>query len=1775
MLAQTLTLFDVDASSWPKMKAKFFAISQNGTLQRPVLAELGMTENGTGRIITRVNCPAFSKPRDISAVLVVDISGSMSRLRGGVRNLDIAKIAAGAFVESLPDVGSECAVTSFDNFNYLDQDFTSDKVQLVAAINALKAASGTNYNAALIDPAAGGLLVSAAGKNEKVIIMLTDGQAAVPSVGTIIATAKQQKCAIYVVTLGMSCPQSLRDIATQTGGNYFEDVTTAEDAKRVYQTIMQISQGSEPCVVEWESIVSCQSSQTIATLEWQAVTSSAEYIPPTGSGPGVVVIPQSIKMGVVAPGVTKDTSIVIKAYLTDFVISNISLKSGSTAFSIVGVTYPIILAADSSKRITVRYKPTDSTTNYTVFEIQAGSCPSFFSMQGGFPGKSSTARTLKVVHPNGGELFAVGSDTVITWQGIAPADRVALEYSIDAGKSWILLTDSATGLTYDWKNIPLPASVSCLVRAQQWSESGPIEQAPKITWQRNLGGTDYEEARSIIQTYDGGYLMAGHTASGDGDVGLKRGNRDCWVVKLDVLGNIQWKNIYGGALTDEVSSIQQTLDGGYIFTGSTNSVDGDVTLNKGAQDVWVVKLNSIGNIVWQKTYGGTASEFGNSIQQTSDGGYIVAGQTSSENGDVTLNKGLSDVWVLKLDQSGDILWQKTYGGSGSEGAQSIQQTNDGGYAFAGFTESNDGDVTNAKGNLDYWVVKINGSGIIEWQKALGGTGVEAAREIQQTKDDGYIVAGSTTSNNGDVTNNKGAQDFWLVKLNSVGDVLWQRVLGGPGVDLAYSVQQTADEQYLVVGSTSSTSGNITENKGIADVWIAKVTVDGNLEWQKTYGGSEADVAYCIKQTTDVGYILAGYTGSSNGDITQRKGGGDCWVVKLSPEGKPFQQDTSDAWFEIVAPKATATEIDMRQCFVGSSKDSTIAPFIRNAGVVKFRVDSMYFTGPDAGAFALLSGIPKYVVRVSGTNLVELTFTPARVGLHNAQIVIITQSDTLRQNVLGTGVQPVLEVVNKLIDFGKVVVGRQKDSVQVVTLKNVSRTDIRITKVTHDGPNTTDFITVAGAPSYLLAAGEELKLNLRYSARELGRTSGQILFTYQGLGSPARVQLFGEGVRGTIALVDSIVDFGKHKVGTQKDSLMVATIKNIGNVPVDIQTVDISGGGLPEFTIQNGSGAPITLMPDSVMLVDLRFSPNKIGLAVADLLFHYDGVGSPARVLLHGEGTGEQIQIANAVINFGSHKLGTFKDSIQAQTLKNIGTASVDISQIRITGADASAFTIQNGSGNNVSIAPGESIRIDLRFTPEKTGLAVADLIYEFVGGGSPAQVRLTGSGTSEKIVVLDTLIDFGTHSVGVRTDSLFVETIRNVGTLPVQITSVTISGVNASDFSILNGTDGPFLLTANNSGYVDVSYTPSVIGMSVAELVYTHSGVGSPARVMLLGSGVEGSIAVVNNEIDFGTHVIGTLADTVAARTIRNISQVPVNVSGIRIVGIDALDFSIQNGTGVGVLLMPGDEIPMDLQYIPVRTGVSLADIFFDHDGAGSPAKVQLIGTGKPPAVTPGIEISVGTHSAYAGREIVIPVHLRGTTTKLPPGETRISVQFAFNPTLLYPLDLPMTKIDDQTAIITINDIYTGTLPSTQIGGLRFESGLGNATSSPLTLLNPTNTLPVTITLVDGEFKTLGICNDGGARLLNPGALPGITAVFPNPASGNPTISFEIVERGFTELYLVDASGKRVQNLYIGIPSDFGLMTLTLNTTALGSGQYFVVLKTPTSVTSSEIQISR
>lgn len=454
-------------------------------------------------------------------------------------------------------------------------------------------------------------------------------------------------------------------------------------------------------------------------------------------------------------------------------------------------------------------------------------------------------------------------------------------------------------------------------------------QAPEIEWQNTIGGGGTEQLYAIEQTADGGYILGGNSGSNiSGDktencIGLF----DFWIVKLNNSGTIEWQNTIGGTSSDNLTSLSQTNDGGYIVGGySQSGISGDKNeANIGSDDYWILKLDSLGNIEWQNTIGGTSSDKLRSLIETSDGGYIAGGTSESIiSGDKTEDsEGLQDYWIIKIDSLGNIEWQNTIGGNASEAQNGLKQTNGGEYLVGGSSNSdisgdkNEASIENPLGNntSDYWILKISNIGVVEWQTTVGGNSEDNLRSVSLSTDGSYgLLGGSSLSgvSADKITENFGDTDYWIISLDSLGEIEWQKGFGGNSSDEFQSFYKTFENGHIMCGySLSGMTGNKSEpNYGMEDYWIIRIDSSGNILWQNTLQGNDQDRANIILQTFEGGYLVGGHSGSNiSPDKTEDNiGNGDFWVVKFFPEDcfvSVFYQDFDEDGY-------------------GNSEDSTLA-----------------------------------------------------------------------------------------------------------------------------------------------------------------------------------------------------------------------------------------------------------------------------------------------------------------------------------------------------------------------------------------------------------------------------------------------------------------------------------------------------------------------------------------------------------------------------------------------------------------------------------------------------------------------------------------------------------------------------------------------------------------------------------------------------------------------------------------------------------------------------------
>ncbi len=511
--AQSISLFQIDPSAYPTIRANVLAIDNEGNPVKLTRENLRLTEGGEEREITLLSCPDPQPIEPVSSVLALDISSSMRELSD--RNMTIARAAAHAWIDGLPLGVSECAITSFTTTSFLNQDFTINSRRLSDAVDNLRPDGGTSYNGGFISPVTGAIPVALRGVHKRVIVFLTDGRAGGDE-DEIVRQALDGDITIHCITIGFEAPPILKNIAERTGGLWFENVETPEQAADIYRLLLTQVGGGAPCTIEWLSKPACDSVREV-TLEESSLpaTTSTSYIAPPAGVIQLNYSPQELRYGVVDPGNSDTRTIRLSAPLNDVTIA--SVTSSDPRFTIESGAAPpgYTIPGGSTQNIIVRFTPTDRSYVFAEITIATLDCEVTVYAAGGQWGGSDGGDPppeIRLLFPNGGERFPVGINTNITWTGVLPTDTVRLDYSIDGGTNWLPVTDRATGLSHPWR-VPNTPSETCLARVSVDSLAGgggtgsPLFRVlHTYTEHRNSGnGGDIVEARF---SPDGGHVAS-------------------------------------------------------------------------------------------------------------------------------------------------------------------------------------------------------------------------------------------------------------------------------------------------------------------------------------------------------------------------------------------------------------------------------------------------------------------------------------------------------------------------------------------------------------------------------------------------------------------------------------------------------------------------------------------------------------------------------------------------------------------------------------------------------------------------------------------------------------------------------------------------------------------------------------------------------------------------------------------------------------------------------------------------------------------------------------------------------------------------------------------------------------------------------------------------------------------------------------------------------------------------------------------------------------------
>ncbi|MFC2131273.1 choice-of-anchor D domain-containing protein [Bacteroidota bacterium] len=1804
IFSQSLSILEVDPSNFPNVKASFYAFDADGRLIKDLKKEdFSVVEDSMNREITFLSCPDFSQPDALSSVLIIDNSSSMRNYR-----LRLAKTAAKAWVNALPDGNSECAISIFNDNSSILSDFTTDRNKLISAINSLYYTGNTNYDAALLNIPAGGIQIAKKGKYKKVIVFLTDGQPNFsPDRETIIQEALANDIIIYCVTLYMPAPDCIKQFAERTGGEWFENVTTIEEAEEIYRKILQKVLLNDPCEIEWISDPGCNVTVRNANISdtIRLLYAEKKYIIPTQSRAFLKVVPASCRFTEFTPGITSDTTIKLFAIKSDY--NEIEVSGTTSAFEITPQKFS--LKSGDSIELNLSYYSADSLFNYDKIEFLSEFCSSELFVSGGDFTSFGNENTIKVIHPNGEEVFLVGLDTMITWEGVTPDDTVKIEYSYDNGANWSTISEKGAGLKHYWDTIPNTASNKCIMRVRKISGNSfysvigfgfinDMRYSPDGSKLALASSTGYvfilnPETGDIIESFQAHNVLNNISKSGVSSIsfspdGIKLassgydGKMKLWDLEMGKMdleisagysvssvcfnqdgtllasgGGGKLVHIWSTDTGDSVKSFEAHKNGSnvvmfstggsklasggndgkimvwdldsagndFVFSGHSNVIycldfsPDSTKMISGSADrtikIWDLTTNKLKKTLYNYSYVYSAKFSPDGTKIINAGSDKILNIWDSENGDklnsypeenyysvdvspdgiavacaernsITIKKietGI-DSLIFSRGHRGTINFMgmssdnKTIATAGSDTTIKIWDTDSKKVIRTIHTENRI--LSFGMDNKSIYVaalLRISSSEYLlnVWESSTGNI-VQSLQDsdavwstIAVSPDGSALACGYKEGGRVDLINLKYGNliksltdydkrdSIESISFSSDGkkiiastkskiftwDVLGGKFIGVIQANSTYSTFSPDGKTFATIGQgvsvwnsfTAQIINEIQTNDYISSLcyspdgsWIA--TASRGTAWNKTTNVKlwEGKTGYIVES-------LPNYLNNLNctkffPDGTKAAFGtddGSIMVWHLNSLTK--LTDNSDTTWSIVIPDPKSRDVVMGDVIVGQSKDSLVSAFIYNDGTYPVSVESVTFSGADSSDFRLVSGFPPFIIPPDDSMAVEFRFVPSLKGSKWSWIKIKAKSRMLSQRIFGRGIDQGIELLNDNIDFGKVRIGDSKDSTVISVIKNIGDIPVDFTNSYHYKPNDLDFSTVSGGAPFTLDTGEEVEVTLKFKPGFRGRTSGNLVFEFDGPNSPLYVQLFGEGYE----LVPSILASTPEEIHLicENEFLDTLTITNTGDAELNISDIFFNNN---KFEILSNS-EDIDIEPGSSFLLRYIYSTDFPGTETADLTILSNA--EPDSVL---------------VLNYNASK-----DSVSFQFSENI----IDLGYLCPGEVKDTTVTILN-SGTLINTAsvtlPTDYLIPEQNITLEPDSNRV--LTISFLGKQNEG--------------------DFNEHLT-------FIDSICG-RVYPVELKGIVrLPAIEAEDV-VLTTTVGSY-----TDGTIEIDNT------SDYELVINEEP------------------QITDNQFRF--------------------------INPLFPLSIPAQSRAV-----------------LDIRYEPVDSIASQITLTF----VGEPCNVieELSVAGSPVAAS--VELAADTIEGRTGEIVELPIYLNNPRNVEIAGATGYNLDLIFNYTLLDPLDYPDAPVVDGMRIISL-DLPRDPDSDNIIATIRCKVCLGNASETELQIANyKSKDGIVAIRKYDGRFILKDVCDEGGKRLINPEGKAEILLAAPNPASDVLEIVYELIEYGYTEIYLTNSIGDKVITFYECDNTDIGRSTIKGNISGLSTGLYFIILNTPT-----------
>jgi WD40 repeat protein len=1396
LFAQSISLSSLDVSRFPVIRAQVRAFDAAGNR---LSSSMGFTvrEDGVQRTVTSFSCPVV-EPRPFSAVLTIDVSGSMGQLRGQLPNtfvpLEIAKAAADAFIESIPNDGSECAITAFESSSYIMSNFTQDRAYLKSAISALFPLFGTNYNDAFLNPITGALPMIASAKHSKrAIIFLTDGLSGASADQVVMRAMASMNAQIYVITIGLPAPTVLKDIANRTGGRVFENVNSRDAAVQIYRELANTLRIDQPCTIEWTSEPTCNTNRRAVTVEHSQISGTIareSYAPPFGLSSLITIMPRGFAMGEVPVRTTQSREIILTLNSGAAPVQVQNIRSTDPAFTIPPSQRSFTLQPGQAQRINVSYTAPDSGYKFTTLQVEIGNgCSLDFYGTAGFPGvrpRVGSPDTLRLLQPNGGEEFLVGIDTVIRWRGVPPDEPVKLEYSIDAGLTWRLVDAEAKGLSYNWRVSNTP-STQCLMRVTQKNSSAALFSTDSLV-------VLYQnKSRPELGTHNNSNLGRGSALSAQFD-----------------------KTAFGNELVTTGADGKAFLWNGWTGEPSSRAFDLGVRSQNGvALDAAYNRVGEIGVIFDGITENisiipavlpgdgfSSAVVRGNAPLRAIRFNPLVANQFVITPGDPQVPVAVYSFQDLGM-QSRSITRDFTLDNS-SGGVKIANFTSDGQWLYAAYDRQ-----------IRLWDLRQQGQfqsfPVTIWDGIPFGVTILYADA--QLSASGLQIAVTCSDRSIRFLRVSATQTNQLEEFN--------RIEAPGGVTSIEKSTFNRTGQYLV--STAVLGG-----RGIGLVWDLSNPAQPLPLQNGPRHGSRVYTAFFSNDEPTTRVVTASEDGTAI-----------IWFIR---EKLPLQEDQSDRVWSIVRPVPTPVAIDMRRVAVGSAKDS-VCTVLFNQSKYEIPIVQAFLRSSSLGLaspFSIVSGNAPFSVSSNsnvqaGTSRMEFRFAPSVQGVQTDSIIFITASnDRLAVEIRGEGIQPALSAVN--FNFGNVFVSSRRDTVITAIVSNTGATTVALE---------TTLLSVSGVFSrgndypllITLLPGASIELPFRFSPRITGLASASVIFTDQRSGQRATATLTGIGIQdGALLQADAIASPASAVCDTAS---FIVRLENIGNKDVVIPSTGASiraANGAPstEFVI---TSLPRTIPAGSTSAIVVQFRSQRIGTAQGFLTITSNSLAGDVLVSLVARVERDSLIYSDRFIDLGA--VEPQQTTSKSFTIRNLGNAARNVwfDKPNALSAANSRFTISD-SLPAFLLASNATARLRITFLGGQAGVTYNDY-YVFgplcpTGAGRSDTVRVSVTVNSRpQLRIVPPLTQSTTTCASSGT---FTVRLTNIGT--TDATMITTQNLTAP-FQLVSQV--PSTLRPRDTVSITIAYNLARSGTFTGVLGFTESSTGT----------VQTTLAVVKADVGF------------------------------------------------------------------------------------------------------------------------------------------------------------------------------------------------------------------------------------------------------------------------------------------------------------------------------------